>query len=362
MKCFSQVILGPPVLTALVTLSMGWAGCPEVCGQTSEMSHPLSGQEITEAQQVAVERGLEALSRRQTQEGSFGRSADKNVAITSICAMAFMQGGNLPGRGKYGPQVEKALNFVLNATQESGLIAADTVSPPMYGHGFATLFLAEVYGMTGDERVKEKLQKAVKLIQRSQNEQGGWRYQPAPIDADISVTICQIMALRAARDAGIKVEKQVIDKAIQYVRRCQNADGGFSYQLNQSGFGGASGFARSGAGLSSLFYAGISQGKEIEKGLTYLLRFTPGKGKGNAGAEGNYFYGHYYAVQAMFLAGGQYWGEWYPAIRDELIKRQGKNGLWSGDNTEEYATGMALLILQMPNRYLPVYSGKGPGS
>lgn len=325
-----------------------------------DASHPLSGEEINDAQRKAVERGLEALSKRQTQDGSFGQAMSRHVGITAICGMAFMQGGNLPGRGKYGPQVEKTLNFILASTQESGLIAADSFSPPMYGHGFATLFLAEVYGMTGDERVKEKLQKAIKLIQKSQNDQGGWRYQPAPVDADISVTICQIMALRAARDAGIKVEKEVIDKAIQYVRKCQNSDGGFSYQMNQGGFGGGSGFARSGAGLASLYYAGVSEGKEIEKGLAYLEKFAPSKR--NAGAEGNYFYAHYYAVQAMYLAGGEHWTKWYPAIRDDLIKRQSQPGLWSGDNTEEYATGMALLILQMPNRYLPVYSGKGPGS
>jgi hypothetical protein len=331
-------------------------------GQESDAAHPLTGQEINDAQRKAVELGLEALSKRQAADGSFGQSMGRHAGITAICAMAFMQAGNLPGRGKYGPQVEKALNFILSASQESGLIAADSFSPPMYGHGFATLFLAEVYGMTGDERVKEKLQKAIKLIQKSQNDQGGWRYQPAPVDADISVTICQIMALRAARDAGIKVEKEVIDKAIQYVRKCQNSDGGFSYQMNQGGFGGGSGFARSGAGLSSLYYAGISEGKEIEKGLGYLNKFIPGKGRGNAGAEGNYFYGHYYAVQAMYLAGGEHWDKWFPAVRDDIIKRQGKNGIWTGDNTEEYATGMALLILQMPNRYLPVYSGKGPGS
>ena len=104
------------------------------------------------------------------------------------------------------------------ATQESGLIAADNSHGPMYGHGFATLFLGEVYGMTGDDDVKEKLQKAVRLIQNTQNKEGGWRYQPVPYDADISVTITEIMALRAARDAGIKVEKEVVDKAIGYVR------------------------------------------------------------------------------------------------------------------------------------------------
>jgi hypothetical protein len=355
---FSRAILVCGVATSSVLASLPRAAF----AIADDASHPLSGSEINDDQRRSVERGLEALSRTQQRDGSFGQGMARHVGITSLCAMAFMQGGNLPGRGKYGPQVEKALNFVLNATQESGLICGDNMSPPMYGHGFATLFLAEVYGMTGDERVKEKLQKAVKLIQKSQNDQGGWRYQPAPVDADISVTITQIMALRAARDAGIKVEKEVIDKAIEYVRKCQNSDGGFSYQMNQGGFGGGSGFARSAAGLASLYYAGLSEGKEVAKALKYLGDFRPGKG-GRGDAEGNYFYAHYYAVQAMYLAGGEHWAKWYPLIRDDLIRKQQKtSGLWQGDNTEEYATSMALLILQMPNRYLPVYSGKGPGS
>jgi hypothetical protein len=64
----------------------------------------------------------------------------------------------------------------------------------------------------------------------------------------------------------------------------------------------------------------------------------------------------------MFLAGGDYWANWYPAIRDELIARQDKTtGGWSGEVNEDYCTAMALIILQIPNRYLPVFSGKGPG-
>src|SRR5438445_770650 len=79
--------------------------------------------------------------------------------------------------------------------------------------------------------------------------------------------------------------------------------------------------------------------------------------------KGMYFYGNYYAVQAMFLAGGDFWGEFYPAIRDQLVARQDKStGCWNGEAGQEYASAMALIILQMPNRYLPVYAGKGPGS
>src|SRR5439155_2435425 len=161
---------------------------------------------------------------------------------TGLAGLALMSGGNLPGRGKYGDNVQRAVEYVCNASQESGLIAADNSHGPMYGHGFATLFLGEVYGMNGDDDVKEKLQKAVQLIQKTQNPEGGWRYQPAPYDADISVTICEVMALRAARDAGIKVEKEVVDKSIQYVKSCQGADGGFAYQPTIRGPG--SGYAR----------------------------------------------------------------------------------------------------------------------
>ena len=321
------------------------------------------GDEITEKQQATVAKGLEYLASRQQRDGSFGSQGQgfgATSGITGLAGLAFMQAGNLPGRGKYGENVQRAVDYILSTSQESGLLASEQAHGVMYSHGFATLFLAEVYGMTGDEMVKEKLQRAVRLIQKTQNPQGGWRYMPVPYDADISVTICEVMALRAARDAGIKVEKDVIDKAIAYVRQCQNPDGGFSYMLGPGG-GGGSAFPRSAAGVCALYYAGIFEGNEVKRGLDYVRRFTPGRGTRDAGSA-HYYYGQYYAAQAMFLAGGDYWEQWYPAIRDELIARQNANGGWSNEISEEYSSAMALIVLQMPNRYLPVFNGKGPGS
>jgi prenyltransferase beta subunit len=304
-------------------------------------ANQVRGDEITPAQQAAVDKGLAYLASKQARNGSFGGgygSAAGHAGITALGGLAFMAAGNLPGRGKYGDNVQKALDFVIANTQESGLIASDNSHGSMYGHGFATLFLGEVYGMTQDEDVKEKLQKAVRLIQKTQNREGGWRYTPAPIDADISVTICEIMGLRAARDAGIKVEKETVDIAIKYVRRCQNPDGGFSY-------------------------AGVFEGNDLKRGLDYLKQFSGGRPMvGDGGMEGMYFYGNYYAAQAMFLAGGEYWAGYYPHIRDTLVARQNKvDGSWNGEAGQDYATAMALIILQMPNRYLPVFHGKGPG-
>jgi hypothetical protein len=322
----------------------------------------VKGDEITPAQKQAVDKGLAWLAKRLQENGSLNAGVagySSHAGITALAGLAFMQAGNLPGRGKYGKEVQQCLDYVLASCQRSGLISSDNSQGPMYGHGFATLFLGEVYGMTGNEEVKEKLQRAVQLIQKTQNPEGGWRYQPAPYDADISVTICEVMALRAARDAGIKVEKEVVDKSIQYVKSCQGADGGFAYQPTMRGPG--SGYARTGAGVASLYYAGVFEGGEIDRGLKYLKNFMPGKSADQA-SEGMYFYGNYYVTQAMFLAGGDYWAEFYPAVRDQLISRQAPDGSWQGEAGADYATAMALIILQMPNRYLPVYAGKGPGS
>ncbi|MBL8763285.1 MAG: terpene cyclase/mutase family protein [Phycisphaerae bacterium] len=314
--------------------------------------------EMTPELVESVSRALTYLAKQQNDDGSFGGGRyGKNVAVTALACLAFMGDGHLPGRGAYGPTVERGLEFVLRSSTETGLIAADASNGPMYGHGFATLFLGEVYGMlrgggeTGrSDRVHEALVRACRLIERTQNEEGGWRYNPVPYDADSSVTICQIMALRSARNAGIEIPRQTIDRAVDYVRRCQNPDGGFKYQLES----GASAWPRSAAGVASLFYAGIYQDDAIDRGLDYLLKnATPG----SAGrSESHYFYGQYYTAQCMYLAGGQSWAAWWPAARAELLGRQLQDGSWLDPGVgQSYGTAMALIVLQMPKRYLPIF-------
>lgn len=306
--------------------------------------------ELTPATMESIDRGLRWLGSHQSADGSYGAGSQygRHVGITALAGMAFVGSGCVPGRGRYAPNVQHCLDFILRSTApQSGLIAAETSYGPMYGHGFATLFLAEMYGMAPNADLREKLRKAVLLIVRTQNDQGGWRYHPVKADADISVTICQIMALRAARNVGIDVPKSTIDRAIRYVRNSQNPDGGFRYMLDSAG----SMFARSAAGVAALYYAGIYEGPEIERGIAYVEKFTPGR----AQEQTHYYYGHYYAVQAMFFAGGAHWRQWWPAIRDELLAKQATDGSWSGEGGTEYGTAMALIVLQMPNRTMPIF-------
>jgi hypothetical protein len=328
----------------------GPADAPAISERSAE-NNPLAN-EMTRDLHESIGRGFAYLKSQQNSDGSFGRGRyGKHVGITALCALAFMADGNLPGRGPYGEEVQRALDFVLDHATDAGLLAAETSHGPMYGHGFATLFLGEIYGMNpSDKRVRDALVKAVGIIIGTQNEEGGWRYHPVPYDADISVTICQIMALRSARNAGIKVPKPTIDRAVQYVRDCQNKDGGFRYMRQTGG----SAWPRTAAGVASLFYAGIYEDDSIDLGLEYLLRNAlPGRA---TTGQAHYYYGHYYAVQSMYLAGGAYWQTWWPAVREELLAKQASNGGWLDHYAGgAYSTAMSLIILQMPKRYLPIF-------
>jgi hypothetical protein len=232
--------------------------------------------------------------------------------------------------------------------------------PPMYGHGFATLALAEVYGMTHRRDLKPRIEAAIKLIEDCQNQDGlpqrdgGWRYRPAPGEADISVTVVQVLALRAARNAGLNVPQSTIDRAIAYMRRCSNPnDGGFLYQVRQ----GASGPARTGAGVLSLMMAGLRDSPECQSGLKYL-KAHPLDSRNEWPYREHYYYALYYVTQAMYQAGGDYWKTWYNNVRDLLVRNQSADGDWGIRDSEAglpYATAMAVLVLQVPAGLLPIY-------
>jgi hypothetical protein len=315
---------------------------------------------------TAIDRGLSFLKSRQHADGSFGtRGYTGNVAVTSLSAMAFMAAGHQPNRGAFGGGVLEALRYVLNQDRDPkyrGFLNNPLATPfgPMYGHGFGTLFLAEVSGMVPDKELRQKvhdtLRAAVKLILDTQNAEGGWRYTPGSREADISVTICQIMALRSARNAGVFVPKPTVTKCVDYVKNCQDRREGWFRYMSTGGPGEKDAFARTAAGVVALNTAGIYSGPEIDSGLKYLQDHRPrrlGLMAVNL-PDMYYFYGHYYAVQAMWTAGGDYWKQWFPAIRDELLKSQLPDGSWQDQICNHYATAMACIILQIPNNYLPI--------
>lgn len=300
----------------------------------------------------AIRGGLALILSRQNPDGSFlSNDWGRNTGVCSLVGLALLSRGVRSGIGRAGEALRQLGRFVLGSAQDSGFIVVPGASShgPMYEHGFATLFLAELYGNDPALQIRPKLASAVDLIVRSQSHQGGWRYDPRPSDADLSVTVCQVMALRAARNAGIGVAKETIDKAVDYIRRSQNADGGFMYQLS----GGQSRFALTAAGVVALYNAGIYEGSEIDAAMTYLTN----NASANSSLERSsfFYYAHYYSVQAFWHRGGTQWDTWYARLKRMILPLRGNSGGWFDLNSIEYGSAMACLILNMPRTVLPIF-------
>lgn len=330
-------------------------------GAAAGQDSPLTSEYDRQTRQ-AVERGLAWLARCQQPSGAWtckiGYKLNENyygedgehVGVTAIICMAYMANGNFPDRGKYAKTVARGLDFVLNSVRsEDGYITANGTR--MYEHAFATLFLAHMYGMTRRTDVREKLKRAVNLLVQAQNKEGGWRYQPQPIDADLSVTVSVLQGLRAARNVGIAVPIETIERATRYVKECATP-WGFKYQNDKTyTFNDVRiTYALTAAGVVSLNSAGIYEGAEVRNGLNRLRNYHE-----LHWGKYHYFYGHYYACQAMYRAGGELWKEYYARLKADILSHQDEDGGWTDDVGRTYATGMACLILQIPFEWFPIF-------
>lgn len=301
----------------------------------------------------AIALGLDWLASRQLSDGAFGvRGAyARNVGVSALCGTAFLCSGG--ERGTYARQTRSCTDYLLSRSQPSGfLVEADVrTHGPMYGHGFATMYLGQVYGMDDRPTVWDVLKRGVALIVSAQDPSGAWRYTPSPDDADVSVTTCQMIALQSAHAAGIAIPRDVQDRSVEFLRRCQNPDGGLRYRLTDPP---VSLFPRSAAAVVALMGAGLAESAMVRRAREYLA--LPATTPPPDQAE-YYYYGRFYAAQAAWLAGAAVWDRWFPAVRDELVARQQPDGRWLDHYIgDEYATAMALIVLQLPRNVVPLFS------
>lgn len=317
--------------------------------------------EITPAARRAIDRGLEYLVSQQNRDGSWrtkGSVGSYPVAMTSLAGLALIAGGSTPTQGPYARNVSSALTFILKSARRDGLIAQlEEESHCMHGHGFALLFLAECYGTEEDTQraaqIKLALQRGIELTARSQSVAGGWLYTPDSGGDEGSVTVTQVQALRACKNAGIAVPKRVIDRAMKYLDDSTNPDGGIRYQVSDTG---PSRPAISAAAVACYYNAGLYTDPRAQKALEFVENeLSPRRGEPNR-YFGHYFYAHLYMSQVMYLAGGAKWNDYFPAMRQILIDRQSRDdGSWDGDHVgPTYGTAIALIILQMPYKNLPI--------
>jgi hypothetical protein len=309
-----------------------------------------SAQELTRRQDDTVppqaeaiyEKGLQYLAKAQNEQGSWSDSTGSEPAAVGLCVAAFLAHGEDPNNGPYAKVMRRGIDYIL--TQQEA--ANGYIGSSMYNHAFATKALAESYGVIDNPKIAPALKKAVELILSAQkrNRMGAWRYTPQSIDADTTVTGCNMVTLFAARNAGIPVPDEAIRKGLAFLAKCRSSDGSYGYT---SAFGGKPTLTAIGLLCSSLAKETDTKGYKasleyLKKNLDYREKYYP-------------YYYEYYMSQALFHADESAWREWNARNIRYLGTIQNREGAFPGNQGASFNTAGALLSLALNYRYLPIY-------
>lgn len=325
---------------------------------------------------LAIRRAVSYLVSAQDKDGAIQTHYQwaNRTAITALSLMAMASVGHQPTDDTpEGRCMKRGLAFVLKPDHQDvdGYFGGADGSR-MYGHGIITLMLAEMLGMGGDtaqdKLIAERCKAAVNLILRSQSinksgsDDGGWRYTPESYDSDLSASVWQVSALRAAKNAGIEVPKKAIDRAIEYIKGTyyspRDASGkptdlksACAYGVN----GRAPVYSTAAAGLLSLQMCGRYEGLEVTSSADWLLEIKPDPD------SQWFYYGTYYYSQGMYQRGGRYADIAKKNVEEALLGRQNADGSWVATHHREaeagtvYCTSMGILALAVKYHFLPIY-------
>lgn len=325
---------------------------------------------------VAIRRAIAFLITQQDKDGAIQTQFQwaNRTAMTALSIMAMASVGHQPADDTpQGHAMKKALAFVLRPENQdaSGYFGAKDGSR-MYGHGIITLLLAELLGMGADgpqdKLITERCKAAVQLILRAQavpktpHDDGGWRYTPESTDSDLSASVWQVSALRAAKNAGIEVPKGAIDRAVEYIKRTYFSPrdpGGKPTDLDSAFAYGVSGrapvYSTGAAGLLALQMCASYEGVEVTATTDWLMKMK-------LDPDGLWFYyGTYYYAQGMYQRGGKFSDHARKGVEEALLPRQNPDGSWRATQHREaeagtvYCTSLGILALAVKYHFLPIY-------
>jgi hypothetical protein len=334
------------ILTRTLAMALGTAALSD----TSDEQHVPSPPPAASAASAAVNRGIAWLVAAQNPDGSWGSQRFRgSVAVTAHGLLALASTGSTGLAGPHAEAAQKAVDFLLGSAGSNGLIAGNEAAAngPMYGHAYAIQALAELSGETARPELAATIRRGCRLLEQTQNEEGGWRYQPRRGDADISVTAAAVVALEAASAAGVPVSQEVMKKAVGYLRKLQNADGGFRYQSPP----GPSGSARTAVALVAIALTSPGATEPLAAGRGWLRRHPVHADP----ADGYAAYGLLASSTAAWQEGPHMWGQWYAKSASGLLAAQREDGSWSDPSCEEYGTAAAILSLTAANGLLPAW-------
>ena len=325
-----------------------------------------SGDPVPRDVRELYDAGCRFLAKSQDPSGSW-KDSQEGPGVTGMAMMVLLASGEDPNHGAYRPQIRRAIRSII-ASQDaaSGFYGkSNQGNPSMYQHGFAMLALAEAYGVVDDRTlwseegasgkgrlIGQSLELAVKLAVTSakKNPLGAWRYSPDANDHDTSVSGAIMMGLLGARNAGIEVPDETIDKAIKYFTAMTGANGMVGYMSPQGGTD-----ATTSIGTLVMAIARRKDLPQYKKAAEYLRQKSD-----NAPQQSPYpNYTRYYRAQALFQSDVEAWQQWNNGLVQQMkIQRQPDGSLAAQngpDGGQIAGTSLTLLSLAVNFRFLPIY-------
>lgn len=292
-------------------------------------------------------------------------SVNNPIGGTAYALLPFLAAGHTHKDGPYKKQIQAGLSFLtsIGIAAPAGydlrgyLNKNDDDAEPNYAyyvHGAATLALCDAYGMTGDRKLKQAAEGAVLFLINSQDPNGGgWRYNPRQ-PGSTSATAIQLMALKAAEKAGIRIPDNTW-KGISHYMDSVSVDrhGRYGYEIEKKTYA----MSVTAMALLSRMYLGWGRDDgDMRAGIALIDKST---------STENY-YTNYFATQVMKNWGGREWDRWNGRIRDQLIARQEKaegpeKGSWAPVDRADYSkSGGRLLTTCLATLTLEVYYRNKP--